>query len=550
MADGLGERYRDLVDGSYDCVDRIVLDAYFGMGHSPGGFRCWWRRLHGDDESELDNAHLMRMAGRFSRRLRAFAQANGIPVIDCKRGERKHLIAEEYLAKNRVGFGVFLILIARAPAPVWEVERSTSGRIRNLKKKVAYVNHYSFHIVDPQWGHLTIKMSGHPPFPAQIMLNGHEYVARQAEAAGIGFAKEGNCFTRVTDAASLAQIADTLSQPATTGRLTEVCERWIYSAACFALDRDEQVRSGFYYSYFTYQVEYSRNFLFRVGAQMDKVFERMVDRTRSRLDMPVLRTLFGAKTRPHYDRASGPPTLEAAIEKPRYGLTWFKVQFGLLQLKAYTKGERVLRLEATVHNARQLGCGRSLEKFPAIAERLGGMVERFATALDCVDVGFIGDDQVLDQLPLPAQLGKARIGGIDLNKPRMRGAVGAALALAVAPDGFAVADFATKVRALTGQPAADYTVRQAAYDLRKLRAKGLIVKPARSHRYRVEPVGARTMSALLTLRDHVIVPIMAGVRSPRMGRKPAVWTAVDRHYETLRIGMQALFHDLGIATAA
>jgi hypothetical protein len=46
------------------------------------------------------------------------------------------------------------------------------------------VNHYSFHILDPQWGHATIKMSGHPPFPAQVMLNGHEYVARQAKQEG------------------------------------------------------------------------------------------------------------------------------------------------------------------------------------------------------------------------------------------------------------------------------------------------------------------------------------------------------------------------------
>jgi hypothetical protein len=31
------------------------------------------------------------------------------------------------------------------------------------------------------------------------------------------------------------------------------------------------------------------------------------------------------------------------------------------------------------------------------------------------------------------------------------------------------------------------------------------------------------------------------------GRKPANWTAVDRDYETLRIGMQTLFGHLGIA---
>jgi hypothetical protein len=39
-----------------------------------------------------------------------------------------------------------------------------------------------------------------------------------------------------------------------------------------------------------------------------------------------------------------------------------------------------------------------------------------------------------------------------------------------------------------------------------------------------------------------------GVRSPRMGRKPKIWTAVDRDYETLRIGMQTLFHHVGIET--
>ena len=43
MADGLSNLYQDLLSGSYDCVDRIVLNGYFGMGHSPGGFRVWWR---------------------------------------------------------------------------------------------------------------------------------------------------------------------------------------------------------------------------------------------------------------------------------------------------------------------------------------------------------------------------------------------------------------------------------------------------------------------------------------------------------------------------
>ena len=46
FSDGFSARYGDLLYGSYDCVDRIVLNAYYPLGHNPGGFRTWWRRLH------------------------------------------------------------------------------------------------------------------------------------------------------------------------------------------------------------------------------------------------------------------------------------------------------------------------------------------------------------------------------------------------------------------------------------------------------------------------------------------------------------------------
>ena len=138
--DDFSRRYGDLLTGSYDCVDRVVLNAHNSVCHSPGGFRVWWRRWHGDSDEQLDNAHLMRMAGRFSRRVRAFANASGIPVIDCGRGERKHRVAEEYLATHTVERGLFLILVARAPATVWDVRRSaTTGVIGNLAKKQAFV---------------------------------------------------------------------------------------------------------------------------------------------------------------------------------------------------------------------------------------------------------------------------------------------------------------------------------------------------------------------------------------------------------------------------
>src|ERR1700719_649653 len=115
MTDGLSTLYQDLLSGSYDCVDRIVLNAYFRMGHSPGGFRVWWRALTGSGET-LEKAYLMRMVSRFRRRGCGYAKAHNIPVIDCSVGERKHDIAEAYLTETTVTEACFQVVGCGAPA--------------------------------------------------------------------------------------------------------------------------------------------------------------------------------------------------------------------------------------------------------------------------------------------------------------------------------------------------------------------------------------------------------------------------------------------------
>src|SRR6516225_3390819 len=407
MADRFSELYQDLLSGSYDCVDRIVLNAYFRQGHSAGGFRIWWEKLTGSIET-LDNAHLMRLSGRFSRRVRAWAKASGIPLIDCNPGERKHDIAEDHLKTTTLKQGVVLILVARAQAPVWEVTRRQH---LERKKPMPYVNHYSFHILDPDWGHVTFKISGHPPFPAQIIFNGHEYVACQAQKAGIGFTKEGNCFTQVANVTGMAKIADTLSEESAIGRLSQVCQRWIYSSClCFALNLEEQQNSGFRYQYSNYQVEYSRNLLFELGGQMERVFQALIDRSRAPLDLDTIKTILGYRRRPRYrTRKRKSAEGEVTVEKPTYDLTIFRLHCGKLTLKIYTKGERVLRIEAMAHNVDELHCGRSVEKFPRIVTELRGILERFLQALSCIDQCFIADD-MLERLPEPSVVGKAKVG--------------------------------------------------------------------------------------------------------------------------------------------
>ncbi|MCG2786604.1 MAG: hypothetical protein L6461_16050, partial [Anaerolineae bacterium] len=316
--------------------------------------------------------------------MRAHASAHHIPVVDCDAKERKDAIAAEYLPKEPGFVGLFAILVGRAPAPVYNVKKSKSGKILNIERKQQYVNHYHFHIQDPEWGHIIIRMSGHPPFGAQIILNGHEYVACLAKKEGVSFRKEDNCFTQVNQPIHLARIAETLSSSEIVGQLEQVFDRWIYSTClCFALDLEEQERTNFHYDYSIYQAEYSRNLLFRNGGQMQQLVQALIDHTRSWLDVKQVKTIFGAARRPFRQKGThAQPRFEIVVERPEYDLIIFKIHFGKLTVKLYTKGERVLRGEAIVHNTRALHCRRSLPNFSTIILELQKILVRFFDVLD------------------------------------------------------------------------------------------------------------------------------------------------------------------------
>jgi hypothetical protein len=338
-----------------------------------------------------------------------------------------------------------------------------------------------------------------------------------------------------------------LSESRTIGWLRQVCEAWIYSAClCFGLDLEEQQRSGFHYHYSVYQVEYSRNLIFCNGGQMEEIFQGLIDRTRARLDVKQLKTIFGVKARPYWNRNGKAPRLEVVIERPQYDLTIFKLHFGKLTLKVYTKGERVLRVEVMVHNSKELRCGRVLERFPTIVTRLQQILGQFLNNVYAMDAAFISD-ATLDELPHPSQVGKIRVGGLDVNKPRIRAVLTAALSLACSPEGFTARQFAATVQSV-GRPTDPlYDARRAAYDLKKLRAKNLLTKVADSRRYSIPPQAIRTIAALVILREKVLRPILAGVGKPKMGRKPKNWSPIDEHYEAIRQDTFILFQDLRIA---
>lgn len=545
--DKLCVHYKDILEGTYDCIDRLVLNGYYPLGCSPGGFRTWFRNLKGSDEG-LNNTTLMRMAGRFSSRIRAFCKKEDIPLVYFKAGERKHEEAENLLPIDKNFTGLFAVFVSKAPAMVWDVKEFGDNKIDIRKKTpLAYINHYSFHILDQEWGHITIKISGHFPFGAQIILNGHEWVERRKGIKKLSVIKEGNCFTSFSNGEALSRIADTLSIQ--KGQLESVCNRWIYKCLWFGLDKEEQERSGFKYQYSIYQVEYSRNLLFKRGTQLDDMYQNLITLTRPKLDIKRLTTIMGRKNRP-YNRKQKRPGIEVRIEKPDYNLTIFKIHFGKITLKLYDKGERVLRAEVVVHNAKELKCKRSVSNFEEIVSKLSIIMNSFMDNLCYTHVSLLKDCS-FKQLTDPSKTGGQRLAGVDINKNRTIAIMESVLALAIIPNGYTAKDIAILMKErLDKKQVKDYTPAKAAYDIRKLRGKGLVVKIEKSRKYKTTKKGMETIIAVLALTQKTIPTILSSINKNAISDNPEEMQNIDKIYINIRNEIKEIQQQYGLKAVA
>lgn len=94
-------------------------------------------------------------------------------------------------------------------------------------------------------------------------------------------------------------------------------------------------------------------------------------------------------------------------------------------------------------------------------------------------------DGSFEQLTNPSQKGKQRLAGVDINKRRNLAIMECVLALAIKPNGYTAKDIATLMKEkLNKKEATVYSSVKAAYDIKKLRGKGLVEKIGKSRKYK------------------------------------------------------------------
>jgi hypothetical protein len=283
---------------------------------------------------------------------------------------------------------------------------------------------------------------------------------------------------------------------------------------------------------------------------LDGIYQKLVDLSRNSFQIEKIKTIFGTTRRsargPYKTKARKAISASVTVEKHSYNLTVFRVQFGRLAIRIYDKADRLLRIEAVAHDTRQLKCGRVIANLPKLITALRDMVVRFLNALSWAHTAFL-DVGALDELPQPTQLANRRVAGIDINRSRSRHVIEAVIALATKNTGFSISDLASQLRRATGWDDSTYGSRQAAYDLLKLRSKGVVTKIDGTRRYIVHKVKLQTIATLVMLRENVLKPLFtASNKSAQEIMNTQPTNPIDQHYLNIQREILATFQTMGL----
>ena len=159
------------------------------------------------------------------------------------------------------------------------------------------------------------------------------------------------------------------------------------------------------------------------------------------------------------------------------------------KIKQYHKEGRALRTETTINDTRDFGLSKRLTNLPALRQ-IGFTANRRLLGVQRLSHNPIRGAQAFTDLTTPILTDTgARIPGLRFGDPRAHALLQALLIHRLLPHGFTNRDLRTLIAPLLGATAEDITAGKMTYDLRRLRAHGLIDAhpphpPLPDHRYR------------------------------------------------------------------
>lgn len=493
-----------------ECIDRMYLNVYVPQLQYAAGIVGYVHRQLGLPIAST--APLGRITDAFSAAMRRFARTAGVPWVDFVKGDRKDDIMHRHLACFEAAGqteGVLFVGRAQEKANVFRTEKRRDAQGVSypwIVKTTGLVNHFYVYAVDADFGPFFLKFCSYFPYNAKLCINGHEWAKRQAAQAGIGFTALDNAFAAVDDVAAVQAICDQLG-PA---HIDALLRKWlaVLPHPFCAADR----AAGYRYDISILQAEFSLTQMLDRPVSGRIFFEQVI---RDNLDIgrpDQVSLVFDRRLMGRGPRAT-PGRFRTRVITA--GVTpSLHVDYKHATIKQYHKEGRALRTETTLNDTRDFGIGKRLTNLPALRE-VGFTANRRLLGVQRLSHDPARGRETFAAVndPVTTATG-ARVAGLRFADARAQALLGALLVFRLLPDGFTNRDLRTLVSNLLDKPLG---AGQLTYDLRRLRAHGLITRLPRSHRYHVTDTGLHHALFLTRAHDRLLRTGLAHLTDPAPG---------------------------------
>jgi hypothetical protein len=192
------ERFGGMFTGILSGFDRLRLRGTRRLlAHVTGLKHFLWRsQVH---LKEFDS-YVQDLTGTLCRSVEQEAKDKGRPLTYLYSGDTdKGKLVEEVMARDGIRDGLIGVWSCVEPCSSYVIFRNKETHKLELRQRLRKCLHYYHYYQHPQFGLLHTRLQTWLPFTMQICLNGREWLARQMDAAGIGYVRRDNCFVAVDD---------------------------------------------------------------------------------------------------------------------------------------------------------------------------------------------------------------------------------------------------------------------------------------------------------------------------------------------------------------
>ena len=484
----------------YHCFDRIVIHGYLSGLSRPEQVVYFFRNVIG--LPVVDKAALSKRTGEYRSWVAAFVRNHHIPVEWAQKGVRKEDYVHPWLRRmERAGrYGVYFIFQSMEQGPSFRCSLpkfpTQDPNHRILRPQRSRFTHYYFYLRDETLGPMVMRVASFFPFQATYYLNGHSFIEQELNRAKVGFRKNDNAFLAVDDAAALQAAADRLTSEVIRARL----EYWTLILGP-KFSRRERGAMNLRRFYAVNQIEYCRNFIFKRNFPIHRIFERSCEIGLWQLTAHKIAEIFGRRVT---KKLKG--KLNTTLEQIEHGHHIFRAYFKHAFVKQYEKFSTFLRNEICSNNLADFRLKKGLEHLAAVREQFLAITDRFATfQAQCLNVHV--EFPLLQRLALPITVGTAKVPGIKIHDTRMIRLMEVLLHGGTAVGGWPSKQIHDAILTAYGISVSRYGLNQLRYDLRKMKAHGLVERDGKRYAYRLTDKGAKVALTFVLFHKQLCGPL-------------------------------------------